>query len=497
MRRTRKQIVRAVRVLTDPQPNFVSQVRNGANQTPTRIIKADDAEQQVQVTGQAKEASMAKAKTKTTAKKVTKAPAKVAAPSAAPAPERKVDVHSIFFPLDTFKDEPAVKAYLGEHGYTADAVIEKDALGWTVKGSDADQFEGDLRDIETDGVTITVGYLKADAQAAEPAATKTAEGGAAEQEVAGEEVEADADAEAAERVAAGAGPEDEDDEDEAEEVKAGTDAGAEAVERSDTPVQNDPAFPDCATALTAFEAALPVAQKALVQLGALEATSKTDAEAVRKFENLTDVLSYMDDVPPGFYDLMQAFSVVVRYAVQESDLGRVRKAARDMGEYIIQLADLFKPVAAASAKGAEAPAADAAPQPQKPASTAKPLKVSQKTQAMLLSALAPQEPAQAADANGADNEEAEDESDDPVIKAVKALGDRMGALADRVEQIAAAQAPAEGSQPTPVQRGRKGEDGDAVPAAPSKKEEKVQRYIDSVPQDRLYRNSMGLPQHKH
>lgn len=496
MKRAKKQIVRAVRVLTDPQPNFVSHVRNGANQTPARILKTDDANQPVQ-TGQAKEASMAKAKTAT---KTKKAPATTTAPAAAPALERKVDVQSIFFALDKFEDEPAVKAYLAEHGYTTDALIEKDGVGWTVKGSDFDQFEDGLKEIEAaDGVTITVGYLKADSEAA-PAAK--AEGEQPEQEV---ETPQEADgAEAAEKAAAavdGAGADiDADaagDEDESEEDAETVALAAEPAAAS-TPVQ--PAYADLNAALVALDATMPGAKAALTMLAAREATSKTDAEAVRKFEKLTDVLSYMDDVPPGFYDLMQAFSVVVRYAMQDKDLGRVRKAARDMGEYIIQLADLFAVEAGDdAAKSAAVPAAAAAPVAvPAPAKKQPHITIGDRARDTILKGLAPKEAPAPAVEVAAEVTATEDEDEtDPVLKAIKALGSRMDNLGSRVEQIAAAQAPAEGSEAAPLIRGRKGEDEGAAPVTPSKKEEKVKRYIDDVPNDRLFRNTMGLPQAKH
>lgn len=499
MKRVKKQIVRAVRVLTDPQPNFVSHVRNGANQTPARILKTD--ETQTVLKGQAKETPMAKAKAKTPARK---APAKTTDPVAAPAAERKVEVQSIFFALDKFEDEPAVKTYLAEHGYTTDAVIEKDGIGWTVKGADFDQFEEGVKEIEAaEGVTISVGYLKADAEAA-PAAK--AEGAEPEQEV--ETAQEDAGAEATEKAAGAADAVDADDaadgsDDADEEVGEG-----ETVVRADepaavsgTPVQ--PAYADLNAALVALDAAMPGARAALTMLASREATSKTDKEAVRKFEKLTDVLSYMDDVPPGFYDLMQAFSVVVRYAMQDKDLGRVRKAARDMGEYIIQLADLFAVEAAADTKSASTETIVTAPTPA--AATPAPAKkqahivIADKTRDTILKGLTPKEAAAPAVEAETVETATEDEEADPVLKAIKALGARMADLGSRVEQIAAAQAPAEGSEAAPVQRGRKGaDDGAEADAAPvTKKETTVRKYIDDVPTDRLFRNSMGLPPAKH
>jgi hypothetical protein len=452
MKRTKKQIVRAVRVLTDPQPNFVSHVRNGANQTPALILKADDTEQPVQ-TGQAKEAHMPKTK-------AAKAPTTVSAPIAAPAQaERKVEVHSIFFALDKFDAEESVKAYLSEHGYTADALVEKDGVGWTVKGSDFDQFEDGLQEIEAaEGVTLTVGYLKADADAA-PAAKSEGEQPEQEVETAKEDAGAEAataDTTAADTVVASAAADSAPNADAAStetivQPAAAVTPAAEPVAASaavSTPVQ--PA--DLVAALAAFDAALPVAQKALTMLASREATSKADPEAVRKFESLNDVLSYMDDVPPGFYEVMQAFSVVVRYAMQDGDMSRVAPAAKSMGEYIVALAAMFRPT--------EAKAADVA---TKDAS---------------------------ANAGVTTTDEA---AVDPVLKAIKDLGARMDGINSRVEQIAGAQAPAEGSEPAPVQRGRKGEDEGAEPVTPSPKETKVRRYLDEVPEDRLFRNTMGLP----
>ena len=132
--------------LTQPKPNFVSAVWAGANQLPWTALKGADAV----LTLKTEELAM----TLKTLK------------------EAGVEIAQIAFAADKFADEASVSKWLADGGY-GDYEIEKTDSGSFVVKSKS-EFVGDMRQIEADGVTLTVGALKANVEAAEKAAAEAA-----------------------------------------------------------------------------------------------------------------------------------------------------------------------------------------------------------------------------------------------------------------------------------------------------------------------------------
>lgn len=123
------------RALTDPKPAYVSIVQAGANQAPFRSVKMVDVLS-------AEEAGDMVEKLKA----------------------MQVDGYEVarirFAKGEVFPDEAAVKAWLEDGGYSDHAVKEVDD-GFEIE-NEADKFEGDVVEIETDGgtaLTIWVGKL--------------------------------------------------------------------------------------------------------------------------------------------------------------------------------------------------------------------------------------------------------------------------------------------------------------------------------------------------
>lgn len=481
--RRSRQVIKAARVLTDPDPLYVSAVRNGANQTPFRVVKQEDEPAAVPV-GAHKETDDMTIKTKDKTDKRAKVQSAATVPAAKA--EAVPEVQSMFFPIETFATEGDVKAHLEKHHIATDATIEKSEKGWTIKGLDADAFEGGdkgLKEIEFEGVTLTVGMLKDEAasKADEPAA------------------------EDATATTKGAGPEDEEDEqDDGEEVAADAVPVMRMIEKLEDAKDEDKLV-YCTSNHIAYareadgkwEPLLKTADPVKPDFDAALATAKAGLAAVasgvkkakgkgKKFEKITDVLTAMDNVPPGFYDLMTAFSYVCRSAFDEKDFNRIRRAARDMGEYIIQLGDLFSEQS--DTKSMAIKMGDGLRTALTPKAEEQPAQKSDKVEA----------PAPAAAATTTSDEPVAD----PVMKAIADMALSVKALGERVEQIAAGAADAGSS--VAVQLDRKGadegaevddeeEDEDkavktAKSAAPAKKD-----YTYKTPTDRLRRNLLGLP----
>lgn len=149
MRRKVKSIQRMAHRLTDPKPEFVSLVGNGANQTPFRALKSAN------VAGQGKhidEDEMAK----------------------------RAEVQKILFSSAQFADKNSVSEYLTAKGYS-DFNIQKTKKGFSVVAKDESDFEGSLKEIpfEDEGVTMIVGKL---ADGAEPLEEDKDESGAEDDE---------------------------------------------------------------------------------------------------------------------------------------------------------------------------------------------------------------------------------------------------------------------------------------------------------------------------
>lgn len=127
---------RRVKALTDPQPEFVSLVKAGANMTPFRALRADVVEDS------------------------TPAETEVVAEKSEDAPEAEVsfkaDTHEIarvVFQKSAFADVEAVKSWLDDGGYeTTDLEIAEKGETFEV----GDLAEGATREIALEGMTVYV-----------------------------------------------------------------------------------------------------------------------------------------------------------------------------------------------------------------------------------------------------------------------------------------------------------------------------------------------------
>lgn len=322
MKRTPKKTMKAVHILADAEPRFVSLVGHGANQTPFNVVKLDP------------NAQRPAGETATGAEPMSK---KVVAAAAAPktttvkadAGSGKPEIQSMLFATEHFADEAAVRVYLTEHQYEDGLTVTKTDGGFTVVGHKEDEFEdGTLSVITHANVKITVGRLKAEAEGTAKTATTSDLPPAA----------------AAEPGAP------------AEAPAGGEQAGA----------------PASAVQRTAVEA-LIAGDATAEEIDAAYAIVTNGIETVKKYTGLNEVLQYMDDVPVGFYDLMSAFGAICRYACRNKEYEKITKAAKELGGYIVQLAAMFEAPDDGAAKGAastetvvEAPAQPAAKAPVLP-----------------------------------------------------------------------------------------------------------------------------------
>lgn len=128
MKRNPKKHRKTAKVLTDPEPRFVSIVKAGANMTPLLAVKRANPLEEDDM-------------------KITVARSD------------DHDIAEIRFDKATFKDEAAVKSWLEAGGYAEYDIIESDP-GFVVKG-----VEGlaDLREITADGITTVVGKRQVEA----------------------------------------------------------------------------------------------------------------------------------------------------------------------------------------------------------------------------------------------------------------------------------------------------------------------------------------------
>lgn len=323
MKRTPKKTLKAVHILTDAEPRFVSLVGHGANQTPFNVVKLDPNAQRVAAETPATGAEPMSKKVVAAAPKAPVVKAEAAA--------GKPEIQSMAFAAEHFADEAAVRSYLTEHQYEDGITITKSDGGFVVIGHDEAEFEdGSLSVITHANVKITVGKLKAEAEGA--AKTATTDSGLPP-------------AAAAEPGAAAEAP-----------------AGGEQAAAPASAVQR--------TAVEAVIAGDPTAE----EMDAAIAVLNEGIATVQKYTGLNEVLQYMDDVPVGFYDLMSAFGVICRYACRNKEYEKITKAAKELGGYIVSLAAMFE-APDGEAKGAastETPAAKAPALPDAVAAAAQP-----------------------------------------------------------------------------------------------------------------------------
>lgn len=161
MRREARTFAKTARVLTDPEPEFVSLVKTGANKTPFKAVRCDDHEEGA-------ETMQVRQRTRSAAAALDPQPIHPLKESVVKA--EGYEIAAIEFTKgDHFADETAVKAWLDDGGY-ADYEIEAVDTGWKV--SSKAEFDQGLRTVSSGkGFSVTIGRVKA----AEPEVTKGGE----------------------------------------------------------------------------------------------------------------------------------------------------------------------------------------------------------------------------------------------------------------------------------------------------------------------------------
>ncbi|WEV89333.1 hypothetical protein H10PHJ05_32 [Aeromonas phage HJ05] len=141
--RKRRRVVKAVQVMTDPNPQFVSLVKHGANQTPVTVFRS------VEPTASDDQAKQEDNEMGSTTKQ----------------PEARLSVsrsngglHKLGFPSEVFATEQAVRSYLDAQGYEGGTITAADD-GFEVVARSTESFkEGSIKAIPgEDGVVRHVG----------------------------------------------------------------------------------------------------------------------------------------------------------------------------------------------------------------------------------------------------------------------------------------------------------------------------------------------------
>lgn len=319
LKRTRKTLRKAVKVLTDPEPQFVSLVSNGANQTPFRVVKADEAHDgEVVVAGKrstetdddSSEDDMKRGKNSTSKKLVVRSTAGTAG----------ADLQRLTFSAEQFDSEQAVRTYLDGNGYEGGEIVALADGGFEVVARDESDFE-EVKDIPgDDGVTRYVGV--------EPETDD--EAGTAQKGEAPVTPEGQQSTPASEGKQA----------DTPVEPTAKTDPPAKTEDGGDTPpggeAENGGGDPAPKTEVA------KIAEATFMATVAPEVARKYD-EWMAMISSAKDVQSVMangaDGLPPAFHELGGAMVTAMRNALLDGEKDNVGKIATEFGTLVLKLAD--------------------------------------------------------------------------------------------------------------------------------------------------------------
>lgn len=166
--RKRRRVVKTVKVMTDPNPQFVSLVQHGANQTPVTVFRSADAAGQEDQANQEENEMGSNTKKQEAQLSVSRS---------------NGSLHKLGFPSEVFPSEEAVRSYLDAQGYEGGTVTSV-GDGFEVVARAADDFaEGSVKAIAgDDGVVRHIGVVTKSQSAAaegdhsEPVAVKEADG---------------------------------------------------------------------------------------------------------------------------------------------------------------------------------------------------------------------------------------------------------------------------------------------------------------------------------
>lgn len=320
-----KDIQKTVKLLTEPEPAYVSLVEHGANQTPFKVVKSlqyklneKDAEEMINKTAR----QVAKSAENTLKSADDKA------------------IVGIRFASEQFPDEASVTKWLEEGGYQ-DFTVKAIDSGFEVSSTDeGDAFGADTTELDTGiGVKFQIASLSA--------AKK--EAGEGEEEVAPESGKESGNDEAA------------------AEAEVVADPAAEAVVESGE---------------TSGEEAAPAAEEEVEKTASQKSYDALSVESTQKFDmfgawfsdkaDLAGVLKDSNDgIPMGYGELMFAFETALMNASRENDEAAVKQAFKDVSKVFLGLWKVAEKIGApaegeaaarAAEPTAEAPAEVTAPQ---------------------------------------------------------------------------------------------------------------------------------------
>lgn len=268
VKQTGKRVVKAIQLLTDPEPQFVSLVTHAASQTPFKVIKTDGELETNEVVVAGAKATVLETDNdgETSMSKKTQAEARTLVVRSSGAAE--AGLQRLEFDGSVFASDADVRTYLASKGYDG-GTINKIETGYEVVAAPAEQFASVSAIKGDDGVTRHVGTVAA----AEP------EGGGEDD---GEEVK-DAVIKCAD-VLGGSG-------------------NAELVKRYDSWMANY-----------------------------YNADAKTIAGVMA---------AGVDGLPPGIYELNDAFYAALRNLLLARDVAGVTKLTAEFGAMIVQLVSVF------------------------------------------------------------------------------------------------------------------------------------------------------------
>ena len=315
MKRTTQRSKRIVTFLGDPDPRFVALVNRGANQRPFHSLKrAEGAEPE-------QEKDMA---------------------------NKALKIHTIVFDGASFENEDAVKAYLDEKGYT-DYEVSKTEKGFAVENEPAENFPEGTREVRATGVKGVTYVVGAGADAP---SEKSEKGDDAKTEKTDDKDET-------------AGQEQADKTDDTSDADADADNDADAdadAQKSDDTPEGDPAK-DVSDEKVEADATKGVRRR--VRRSALDVGDTSVNALIAAWEGYGDAIadtpdlsskslaetlaSYTGGMPPGMYDLVDAFAGEVRKMFKSGSVDEKKMAslAGDFTRAAMAMHDAFVQIMAA------------------------------------------------------------------------------------------------------------------------------------------------------
>lgn len=312
-----KKIKKVINLLTDPEPEFVSLVNHGANQTPFKTLKADSFEPQEQQKNPEDKSRM----NAQMLQKIKKA-----------AQDNGVALQRMVFAMTEFETVDSVRKYLNDHGYEG---------GEIVKAEDEDHYEVIARSVDDfislepvtseNGVTRYLGDL-AEVEAEEVEKAEADKGKEADEDKADDEKEkADEDKKEeaedkdkkVEEPAPAADEEDKKDDDgsekEADEKEEKDDDGSDKKEEK----EEDKPAEEKAEKVSKYEAWWANYSDSTSLGGVLKKGAEDDG------------------TPPAFHELTHAMSVAVGNSVKKGEAANISAITKEYGEMLVKLVEVF------------------------------------------------------------------------------------------------------------------------------------------------------------